>query len=167
MESLLSLRACIATMNQPCLLPLLQWRRGPGRGGRWNLVTPPRGLLVGVGVFLGFGAWDLGFLWSLEFGIWSFPSAVHGELIVRKGPLQFLRLSTINYKAINLPIRAPAVCSETRLLYCSSMGKKILFVDDEPEWRLIPGIALTDAGYEVITAKDVFETGLQTYGVKL
>jgi len=47
------------------------------------------------------------------------------------------------------------------------MGKKILFVDDEPEWRLIPGIALTDAGYEVITAKDVFETGLQTYGVKL
>ena len=43
----------------------------------------------------------------------------------------------------------------------------ILFVDDEPEWRLIPGITLTEAGYEVITAKDVFETGLQTYGVKL
>lgn len=47
------------------------------------------------------------------------------------------------------------------------MSKRILFVDDEPEWRLIPGITLTDAGYEVITAKDVFETGLQTYGVKL
>jgi len=47
------------------------------------------------------------------------------------------------------------------------MSTRILFVDDEPEWRLIPGTALRDAGYEVITAKDVFETGLQTYGVKL
>ena len=47
------------------------------------------------------------------------------------------------------------------------MAKKILFVDDEPAWRLIPGTALRDAGYEVITAKDVFETGLQTYGIKL
>jgi DNA-binding NtrC family response regulator len=47
------------------------------------------------------------------------------------------------------------------------MSKRILFVDDEPEWRLIPGTALRDTGYEVITAKDVFETGLQTYGVKL
>ena len=47
------------------------------------------------------------------------------------------------------------------------MAKRILFVDDEPEWRLIPGTALRDAGYEVITAKDVFETGLQTYGMKL
>jgi hypothetical protein len=33
MESLLPLRACIATMNRPGLLPLLHWRRGPGRGG--------------------------------------------------------------------------------------------------------------------------------------
>jgi DNA-binding NtrC family response regulator len=47
------------------------------------------------------------------------------------------------------------------------MSKKILFVDDEPEWRLIPGTALREAGYEMIIAKDVFETGLQTYGVKL
>lgn len=47
------------------------------------------------------------------------------------------------------------------------MAKRILFVDDEPAWRLIPGTALRDAGYEVITAKDVFETGLQTYGMKL
>src|SRR6266498_3663821 len=27
--------------------------------------------------FFGFGTWNLGFLWSLELGIWSFPSAVH------------------------------------------------------------------------------------------
>lgn len=47
------------------------------------------------------------------------------------------------------------------------MGRRILFVDDEPEWRLIPGTALRDAGYDVITAKDVFETGLQSYGMKL
>ena len=47
------------------------------------------------------------------------------------------------------------------------MSKRILFVDDEPEWRLIPGTALREAGYEMIIAKDVFETGLQTYGVKL
>ena len=47
------------------------------------------------------------------------------------------------------------------------MTKRILFIDDEPEWRLIPSRALRDAGYEVIIAKDVFETGLQTYGVKL
>jgi DNA-binding NtrC family response regulator len=47
------------------------------------------------------------------------------------------------------------------------MTKRILFIDDEPEWRLIPSRALREAGYEVIIAKDVFETGLQTYGVKL
>jgi DNA-binding NtrC family response regulator len=47
------------------------------------------------------------------------------------------------------------------------MSKRILFVDDEPEWRLIPSRALREAGYDVIIAKDVFETGLQTYGVKL
>lgn len=47
------------------------------------------------------------------------------------------------------------------------MSKKILFVDDEPEWRLIPATALRHAGHEVITAKDVFETGLQSYGMKL
>src|SRR5580765_804143 len=47
------------------------------------------------------------------------------------------------------------------------MSKSILFVDDEPEWRLVPGTALREAGYDMIIAKDVFETGLQTYGVKL
>jgi DNA-binding NtrC family response regulator len=47
------------------------------------------------------------------------------------------------------------------------MSKRILFVDDEPEWRLVPGAALREAGYDMIIAKDVFETGLQTYGVKL
>lgn len=47
------------------------------------------------------------------------------------------------------------------------MSKRILFVDDEPEWRLIPSRALREAGYDVIIAKDVFETGLQTSGVKL
>ena len=47
------------------------------------------------------------------------------------------------------------------------MSKRILFVDDEPEWRLIPGRALREAGYDVIIAKDVYETGLQTYGMKL
>src|SRR5215470_16652584 len=47
------------------------------------------------------------------------------------------------------------------------MSKKILFVDDEAEWRLIRGTALREAGYEMIIAKDVFETGLQTYAVKL
>jgi DNA-binding NtrC family response regulator len=47
------------------------------------------------------------------------------------------------------------------------MSKRILFVDDEPEWRLIPSRALREAGYDVIIARDVFETGLQTYGVKL
>jgi two-component system cell cycle sensor histidine kinase/response regulator CckA len=47
------------------------------------------------------------------------------------------------------------------------MSKRILFVDDEPEWRLIPSRALREAGYDVIIAKDVFETGLQTHGVKL
>ena len=40
------------------------------------------------------------------------------------------------------------------------MSKRILFVDDEPEWRLVPGTALREAGYEMIIAKDVFETGL-------
>jgi len=47
---------CIVTMNRSGLLPLLHWRRGPGRRGP-------------------FGIWLLELFWDLGFGIWSFPQA--------------------------------------------------------------------------------------------
>ena len=65
------------------------------------------------------------------------------------------------------PHRHLTLDSGNELPYVRPMSKRILFVDDEPEWRLVPGTALREAGYDMIIAKDVFETGLQTYGVKL
>ncbi len=37
------------------------------------------------------------------------------------------------------------------------MGKKILFVDDDKEWRFMVATWLGDAGYEVVTAADATE----------
>ena len=37
------------------------------------------------------------------------------------------------------------------------MGKKILFVDDDKEWRFMVATWLGDAGYEVLTAADATE----------
>jgi DNA-binding NtrC family response regulator len=34
------------------------------------------------------------------------------------------------------------------------MDAKLLFIDDDPDWRVIATTALTDAGYEVVTAQD-------------
>ncbi|HWX23113.1 MAG TPA: response regulator [Candidatus Binatia bacterium] len=47
------------------------------------------------------------------------------------------------------------------------MPKKILFVDDEPDWRQIPIIFLKDAGYEVLTAKDPADAVAQAKNAKL
>ena len=35
--------------------------------------------------------------------------------------------------------------------------KRILFVDDEGDWRVVVGSFLQDAGFEVVTAKDAAE----------
>ncbi len=37
------------------------------------------------------------------------------------------------------------------------MAKKVLFVDDDANWREIALISLQDAGYDVITARDATE----------
>ena len=37
------------------------------------------------------------------------------------------------------------------------MGKKILFVDDDKDWRFMVATWLGDAGYEVLTAADATE----------
>jgi CheY-like chemotaxis protein len=37
-------------------------------------------------------------------------------------------------------------------------GKRILFVDDEGDWREMVGMYLKEAGFEVLTARDVAET---------
>jgi DNA-binding response OmpR family regulator len=37
------------------------------------------------------------------------------------------------------------------------MDKKVLFIDDDPNWREIAHASLEDAGYSVITAKDASE----------
>ena len=47
------------------------------------------------------------------------------------------------------------------------MGKKILFVDDEGDWRFIPSLYLKDAGYEVLTAKSSTEALSCSQGVDL
>jgi DNA-binding response OmpR family regulator len=46
------------------------------------------------------------------------------------------------------------------------MRKKLLFVDDEEDWRLMVTNYLTEAGYEVLTAKDASEALTRTDGTK-
>jgi CheY-like chemotaxis protein len=41
------------------------------------------------------------------------------------------------------------------------MGKKVLFVDDNADWRAMMEMSLKEAGYEVSTAKDASEALLQ------
>ncbi|HWX19834.1 MAG TPA: response regulator [Candidatus Binatia bacterium] len=45
--------------------------------------------------------------------------------------------------------------------------KRILFVDDEGDWRLIAGTCLEEAGFEVVTAKDAAEALRRMETVKL
>ena len=47
------------------------------------------------------------------------------------------------------------------------MGKKILFVDDEEDWREIVAATLKGVGHEVMTAKDASEAMQLSEGVKL
>ena len=47
------------------------------------------------------------------------------------------------------------------------MGKKVLFVDDEADWRLVATTCLKDAGYEVITASNGTDALLVSDGIKL
>lgn len=47
------------------------------------------------------------------------------------------------------------------------MGKKILFVDDEGDWRFMSSTFLKEAGYDVLTAKNGSEALLISSGVEL
>jgi len=46
-------------------------------------------------------------------------------------------------------------------------GKRILFVDDEGDWRFVAGTYLQEAGFEVFTAKDAAETMGRSQKIKL
>ena len=45
-------------------------------------------------------------------------------------------------------------------------AKKILFIDDENDWRFMAGVYLQDAGFEVLMAKDTAEALEQAQAVK-
>src|SRR5437016_12214834 len=47
------------------------------------------------------------------------------------------------------------------------MDTKVLFIDDDPDWRVIAETALGDAGYEVITAQDASEAMGKAEGANL
>lgn len=47
------------------------------------------------------------------------------------------------------------------------MGKKILFIDDEADWREIVATTLKGVGHDVMTAKDGSEAMQLSEGVKL
>ena len=47
------------------------------------------------------------------------------------------------------------------------MGKKILFIDDEADWREIVAATLKGVGHDVMTAKDASEAMQLGEGVKL
>jgi DNA-binding response OmpR family regulator len=47
------------------------------------------------------------------------------------------------------------------------MGKKILHVDDENEWRTMVATCLEAAGYELVTAHDASEAMAKAEGVEL
>lgn len=55
----------------------------------------------------------------------------------------------------------------TGLLLNLSVEKKILFVDDEADWREIVATTLKGVGHDVLTARDASEAMRQTEGVKL
>lgn len=46
-------------------------------------------------------------------------------------------------------------------------AKRVLFVDDEADWRLIVKDCLEDAGFEVVTANDAGQAMAETDGLKL
>ncbi|MDB6122528.1 MAG: two component, sigma54 specific, transcriptional regulator, Fis family [Pedosphaera sp.] len=47
------------------------------------------------------------------------------------------------------------------------MEKRILFVDDEGDWRFMASTYLKEAGYEILTAKDGTDALMLSHGVKL
>jgi DNA-binding response OmpR family regulator len=47
------------------------------------------------------------------------------------------------------------------------MGQKILFVDDEEDWRSVVSLSLQSAGFDVVTAKDATDGLAQAEGVDL
>jgi DNA-binding response OmpR family regulator len=47
------------------------------------------------------------------------------------------------------------------------MVKKVLFIDDDPDWREVALSCLQDAGYEVIAAKDASEALEKAVGADL
>lgn len=49
----------------------------------------------------------------------------------------------------------------------SSMGKKVLFVDDEEEWRVMVGTSLESAGFRVLVAKDASDAMQKAEGAEL
>lgn len=46
-------------------------------------------------------------------------------------------------------------------------ARKILFVDDDKDWRELVSAALQDCGYQVLTARDATEALVRTEGVRL
>jgi CheY-like chemotaxis protein len=48
-----------------------------------------------------------------------------------------------------------------------STGKRVLFVDDEGDWREVVGTYLKEAGFEVVTAKDVAQTFERSQKIRL
>ena len=66
----LSLREWVGVRGK-CTFNILSGRTVEGREGSRAL---KRNWNWGFGIFLGFGFWDLGFLWSLALGAWSFRS---------------------------------------------------------------------------------------------
>ena len=47
------------------------------------------------------------------------------------------------------------------------MGKKLLFVDDDANWREVASTSLQEAGYEVVTAQDASEAMEKALGEEL
>src|SRR3954469_18970869 len=45
-------------------------------------------------------------------------------------------------------------CVSRVSLFASGMGKRVLFVDDDKDWRAMVQTALTDGGHSVMTATD-------------
>jgi DNA-binding response OmpR family regulator len=47
------------------------------------------------------------------------------------------------------------------------MDSKVLFIDDDADWREIASVALQDAGYHVVTAQDASEAMEKAEGLNL
>lgn len=80
-----------------------------------------------------------------------------GAISYFQKPVHIDELTALIAKELSAPKTQPAEANR----------KRVLFVDDEGDWRFVAGTILQDAGFDVVTAKDLAEAVKRMQKVKL